>query len=89
MSNTKIVRERIWSRLKEVALPDSRFRRVFSESMLPGATETQKRWIDELQPLVTSKDTAISAAQERQKADVMDLLPDVAAPTLVLHARGN
>lgn len=29
-------------------LPDSRFRRVFSESMVPGATESQKRWIDEL-----------------------------------------
>jgi pimeloyl-ACP methyl ester carboxylesterase len=41
-------------------LPDSRFRRVFSESMVPGATESQKRWIDELQPLVTSKDTAIT-----------------------------
>lgn len=70
-------------------LPDSRFRRVFSESMVPGATESQKRWIDELQPLVTSKDTAITAAQARQKVDVMNLLADVAVPTLVLHARGN
>lgn len=70
-------------------LPDSRFRRVFSESMVPGATESQKRWIDELQPLVTSKDTAIAAAQVRQKANVMNLLVDVEVPTLVLHARGN
>ncbi len=70
-------------------LPDSRFRRVFSESMVPEATESQKRWIDELQPLVTSKDTAITAAQARQKVDVIDLLADVAVPTLVLHARGN
>lgn len=70
-------------------LPDSRFRRVFSESMVPGATESQKRWIDELQPLVTSKDTAITAALVRQEADVMGLLADVAVPTLVLHTRGN
>ncbi|HUG31646.1 MAG TPA: alpha/beta fold hydrolase [Acidimicrobiia bacterium] len=68
---------------------DSRFRRVFSESMVPGATESQKRWIDELQPLVTSKDTAINAAQVRQKSDVTNLLVDVAVPTLVLHTRGN
>jgi len=68
---------------------DSRFRRVFSESMAPGATESQKRWIDELQPLVTSKDTAIAAAQVRQNTDVMGLLVDVVVPTLVLHTRGN
>lgn len=68
---------------------DSRFRRVFSESMVPGATERQKRWIDELQPLVTSKDTAIAAARVRKETDVMDLLTDVTVPTLVLHTRGN
>ena len=68
---------------------DSRFRRVFSESMAPGATESQKRWIDEIQPLVTSRETAITAALARQEADVTSLLGDVSVPTLVLHARGN
>lgn len=71
------------------ALPDSRFRRVFSESIAPEATEKQKRWIDALQPLVTSRDTAITAAQVRQETDVMGLLGRVSVPTLVLHARGN
>lgn len=70
-------------------LPDSRFRRVFTESMVPNATEGQKRWIDDLQPLATSKETAIAAAQARQNTDVMDRLADVSVPTLVLHARGN
>lgn len=70
-------------------LPDSRFRRVFSESMIPEGTESQKRWFDELLPLITSKDTAISAAEVRQATDVIDILVDVAVPTLVLHARGN
>lgn len=69
--------------------PDPRFRRVFSESMVPGATESQKRWIDEIQPLVTSKDSAINAALVRKEVDVMGLLVDVAVPTLVLHTRGN
>ncbi len=70
-------------------LPDSRFRRVFSESMVPGASESQKRWIDELQPLVTTSDVAIRAAKARQDTNVIDLLGDVGVPTLVLHARGN
>lgn len=70
-------------------LPDSRFRRVFSESMVPGATESQKRWIDELQPLVTTSDVAIRAAQVRRDTNVIDLLGHVGVPTLVLHARGN
>jgi len=70
-------------------LPDSRFRRVFSESIAPGATERQKRWIDDLQPRVTGQDTAISAARVRQKTDVMHLLGELSVPTLVLHTRGN
>ena len=70
-------------------LPDSRFRRVFSESMVPGATESQKRWIDELQPLVTSSEVAIRAAQVRRDTNVIDLLGNVSVPALVLHARGN
>ena len=70
-------------------LPDSRFRRVFSESMVPGATESQKRWIDELQPLVTSSEVAIRAAQVRRDSNVIDLLGNVSVPALVLHSRGN
>ncbi len=70
-------------------LPDSRFRRVISESMVPGATESQKRWIDDLLPLVTSKETAIAAARARQETDVISILVDVNVPSLVLHTTGN
>lgn len=70
-------------------LPDSRFRRVFSESLIPGGTENQKRWVDDIQPLCTSSDTAIRAALARRGEDVTDLLVEVEAPTLVLHSRGN
>ena len=70
-------------------LPDSRFRRVFSESMVPGATEDQKRWIDDLAPLVTSKATAVAAARTRFEIDVQAELSAVAVPTLVVHSRGN
>lgn len=70
-------------------LPDSRFRRVISESMVPGASEAQKRWIDDLLPLVTTKETAITAARARQETDVTGILVDVSVPSLVLHATGN
>lgn len=70
-------------------LPDSRFRRVFSDSLIPGGTEEQKRWVDDLQPRCTSRDTAIRAAVARRDEDVTDLLAEVQAPTLVLHSRGN
>lgn len=70
-------------------LPDSRFRRVFSEGLIPGGTEEQKRWVDDLQPRCTSRDTAIRAALARRDEDVTDLLAEVQVPTLVLHSRGN
>ncbi|MCP4381404.1 MAG: 5-formyltetrahydrofolate cyclo-ligase [Hyphomicrobiales bacterium] len=49
MSSTKIVRERIWSRLKDVALPDSRFHKNFAE-VIPdfvGSDEAIGRLLDE------------------------------------------
>lgn len=70
-------------------LPDSRFRRVLTESLIPGGTEAQKHWVDDIQPRCTSRDTAIRAALARRDLDVTSLLAEVAAPTLVLHARGN
>jgi len=71
------------------ALPDSRFRRVLSESLIPGGTEAQKRWVDDIQPRCTSRDTAVRAALARRDEDVTALLGEVVAPTLVLHPRGN
>jgi 5-formyltetrahydrofolate cyclo-ligase len=41
LSSTKIVRERIWSRLKDVALPDSRFHTNFAE-VIPDFVGSEK-----------------------------------------------
>jgi pimeloyl-ACP methyl ester carboxylesterase/DNA-binding CsgD family transcriptional regulator len=70
-------------------LPDSRFRRLFTDSLIPGGTEAQKRWVDDLLPRCTSRDIAIRATLARRDLDVTDLLGEVKAPTLVLHSRGN
>jgi pimeloyl-ACP methyl ester carboxylesterase len=71
------------------ARPDSTFRRVFTDLMIPGATEEQAGWLDALQARATSTENAMRSRAARADADVGSLLPDVAVPTLVVHARGD
>jgi pimeloyl-ACP methyl ester carboxylesterase/DNA-binding CsgD family transcriptional regulator len=66
--------------------PQHHFRRVFTSMMIPGATEEQMRWLDELQRVAASAGTASTALWERSKADTSDLLSDLDVPTLVLHS---
>ena len=66
--------------------PTPEFRRVFTFLMIPGATEEQMGWLDELQLRAVTADVAISARRQRGEADVSDLLGSVAAPTLVIHS---
>ncbi len=68
------------------ARPDAVFRRVFSNLMIPGATEQQMCWFDELQRVATSVDVLLAARQERLKTDVTGLLGELTVPTIVLHA---
>lgn len=69
------------------ARPDSTFRRVFTSLLIPGASEDQAGWLDALQRHATTTENAVEARRGRWPDDVRDLLPAVAAPTLVLHAR--
>lgn len=69
------------------ARPESEFRRVFTSRMIPGATEEQMRWLDELQRVATSADNASAARRERSEDDVMHLLEQIHLPALVLHSR--
>lgn len=71
------------------ARPESEFRRVFTSLMIPGATEDQMRWLDELQRVSVSATNAYAARQERNRADVTHLLAEISVPTLVLHGRGD
>jgi pimeloyl-ACP methyl ester carboxylesterase/DNA-binding CsgD family transcriptional regulator len=68
------------------ARPEHHFRRVFTSLMIPGATEEQMRWLDELQRVAASASTASAAMRQRSKADCSELLPELDVPTLVLHA---
>ncbi len=68
------------------ARPDSVFRRVFTSLMIPGATEEQMRWLDELQRVSVSTENAVAARRQRRDADAADLLAEIEVPTLVLHS---
>ena len=71
------------------ARPESEFRRVFTSLMIPSGTEEQRSWLDELQRVSVDTETAIVSRRQRMAADACDLLADVAAPTLVVHSRGD
>jgi pimeloyl-ACP methyl ester carboxylesterase/DNA-binding CsgD family transcriptional regulator len=66
--------------------PTPEFRRVFTFLMIPGASEEQMGWLDELQRRAVSADVAVSARLQRGQANVTHLLGSVAAPTLVIHS---
>jgi pimeloyl-ACP methyl ester carboxylesterase/DNA-binding CsgD family transcriptional regulator len=71
------------------ARPTSEFRRVFSSMMIPGGTEEQMRWLDDLQKMSVDAETAVLARQQRQVTDASRRLAELDLPTLVLHSRGD
>lgn len=66
--------------------PTPEFRRVFTYLMIPGATEEQMGWLDELQRRAATAEVALVARQQRRRADATALLPGLDVPTLVLHS---
>jgi pimeloyl-ACP methyl ester carboxylesterase/DNA-binding CsgD family transcriptional regulator len=63
------------------------FRQVFTSRFIPEATDEQLAWFNDLCLKTASAHDAAEIFQSRSKIDVVDLLPQVKAPTLVLHAR--
>jgi pimeloyl-ACP methyl ester carboxylesterase/DNA-binding CsgD family transcriptional regulator len=68
------------------AKPDPIFRRVFTTMFIPGATEEQLAWFDELQRMSTSTDNMLQSRIERQRIDLRDRVHAIRTPTLVLSA---
>ena len=63
------------------------FRRVFTTLFIPGGSDTQIAWFDELQQASCSGEHAARARAVRYAVDVSDLARAITVPTLVLHAR--
>lgn len=71
------------------ARQDPTFRRVFTQAFIPGATEEQMRWFDELQRMSTSAHNILTARAARRSINLSEQLGELRVPTLVLHAVGD
>lgn len=68
---------------------DLAFRRLFTQLFVPGGTQEQLGWFDELARVTASPDTAARLRRGWGDFDTTDDLPRVGVPTLVAHARGD
>jgi DNA-binding winged helix-turn-helix (wHTH) protein/pimeloyl-ACP methyl ester carboxylesterase len=66
---------------------DSAMLRIFSSVWLPGASAEQLRWYASTLRRSTSVENAIRNRNTADAVDVVNLLPKIVAPTLVLHSR--
>lgn len=65
------------------------FRQVFTSRFVPGASDEQINWFNELCGKTTSAEVAARLLEARAGVNVMSLLDKVRTPTLVLHSRGD
>ena len=84
--------ERLYAAIIELArlgwgTKNPSFRQVFTSRFIPGGTDEQLDWFNELCVKTTSPENAARLLEARADIDVVDLLPQVHTPTLVLHAR--
>lgn len=63
------------------------FRQLWTSLYAPDATPEQAQSFNDLQRISTSPENAVKLLNEMGKIDVVDLLPQVKVPTLVLHCR--
>ncbi len=63
------------------------FRQVFTSRFVPGASDEQLRWFNDLCLKTTSAEIAGALLEARASVDVSDLLAQIRVPTLVLHSR--
>src|SRR5262245_25476268 len=64
-------------------------RQMFTSLIVPDATLEEMRWLNDLERVSASPETAIRMLRVIGDIDVTDLLPRITVPTLVLHARGD
>lgn len=65
------------------------FRQVFTSRFIPGGTDEQLDWYNELCRKTVAPEIAARLLESRAMIDVTSLLGVVRVPTLVLHARGD
>ena len=68
---------------------DPTYRQMFTSGFMPEATAEQAGWFNELQLVSTSPENAARVQETTATIDVLHRLPEITAPTLVLHALGD
>jgi len=67
--------------------PNPVFRQVFTSRFIPGGSEAQIGWFNELCRRTSTGEMAARLLEARSTVDVTGLLGAITAPTLVVHAR--
>jgi pimeloyl-ACP methyl ester carboxylesterase/DNA-binding CsgD family transcriptional regulator len=65
------------------------FRQVFTSRFIPGASDEQIDWFNDLCRRTTSPEIAARLLESRAAVDISDILGQVRAPTLVVHSRDD
>jgi serine/threonine protein kinase/pimeloyl-ACP methyl ester carboxylesterase/tetratricopeptide (TPR) repeat protein len=65
------------------------YRQLWTTLYVPDAAPAQMQWFNDLQRVSASPENAVRLLNEVGKIDVLDLLPQVRVPTLVLHCRNE
>ena len=65
----------------------SAFMKAFSSVFFPNGSPQQIKWLVDLQRITTSAENAVRIRNACDDIDVIELLPKVQVPTLVLHCR--
>ncbi len=65
------------------------FRQFFTMLFIPDGTHEQHQWFNELERVSTSPTNAVRMMHVFNDIDVVELLPKITCPALVLHAAGD
>ncbi len=65
------------------------YRQWFTSHFIPGATAEQASWFNELERVSATPEVAERHLVAAADINVLDLLPKITVPTLVLHCRGD
>lgn len=92
--NTSAADRERWAAMKTLmklgwGSDDPTFRQMFTSQMMPTATREQADAFNEIQRLSASPECAVRYLETVGEFDVRHLLPQVRAPTLVMHVRDD
>jgi pimeloyl-ACP methyl ester carboxylesterase len=65
------------------------FRQIFTSRFIPGASEAQIGWYNDLLRRTSTGESAASLLEARSSVEVSSLLGEIKAPTLVVHSRDD